>query len=159
MVIVFWFVLDNLSMLFYVSILNFKEKSSWSDKIGVKILFFCIFCSSILFFNLLFDVFVEIQTEYGGYNSINMDLGAIIVFLCISLLSHSNEYLQELEKIRLGTYQSEMMRHFVLRFFLLYGLIIVAIISFQVFEEGVLVGLIGVRAILRIRSKKMRALL
>lgn len=159
--LILWFMVDTIGMLFFGVILFHKENKSWISTIGFILV-------SFFFIGLLIGLYsgiVKFIKDLHMEDLINTDPFQIInpvilpIILSCSILSHQASYSTELQRMKDGTYKSAYLKHFFLRYILIYALILFMIAFFVYFQIGIIVALIGIKAILRVFNKRIREIL
>ena len=157
--LIVWFMIDTSSMLFFAIILFHKERKSWIDTIG-----FLIISPMFVFFQgALYNSVIKFIKDVGLEDQINADPTQLInpilfpLIISFSILNHYASYSLELRRFENGTYNGAFIKHFFLRYILTFAIVLFMIAFLVYFELGLIVALIGVKAILRVFNKKSRA--
>lgn len=154
--LVLWFIIDTLVMLIFTWILFHKESNDWTKTIGFGIIAFVIVSFLLAFYNLIMGHIEDIDMGH----LVNTDPSQILnsyIFpfaLCSMGLNHYAEFERSLYKMKVGTYKSGFIKRFFMRYILMFGLVLTIVLSFIYFNIGIIIGLIGIKAVLRTMNRK-----
>lgn len=153
--------LDTAAMIIFGVILFKKEGNDWITTTG-----YIIMCLIVVF--LLAALYTGVQDfieDLKMEDVVNSDplqiLNPVVlpIVLTCSILAHHAEYVQELKRMKEGTYTSSYLKHFFIRYILISAMIMFIIFFFVYFQIGIVIALIGVKAFLRVYNKRLRAIL
>lgn len=159
--LIIWYMIDTVCMLLFGIILVHKESSDWMD----TVIFVTI--SPMMIF-LLFglyrgveDFIVELKMEDQVISDPNLVINSYLlpIMLVCSTLGHYAEYSKDIERMNNGTYNSAYLKHFFLRYILIYAFVLFLIFFYVYFQMGIVILLLGMKAILRVFYKKFREII
>jgi len=159
--LILWFMVDTSTMIFFGIILFRKEGNDWVGTVGFIITSFIVVGLLACLYMGVEKFIIELKME----ELINSDPSQIInpivlpIVLSCSILSHHAQYVQELKRMKEGTYTGAYLKHFFLRYILISALIVFIVFFFVYFQIGIIIALIGVKAFLRFFNKKFRSIL
>lgn len=156
--LILWFIIDTLVMLGFVWILFHKENNDWIKTFGFGFLAFGIVCFLIAFYNGIIGHITDLETEHMVRSDPSHILNLYILpfALCVMGLNHYAEFQRSLYKMKNGTYKSGFIKRFFMRYLLVCGLVVIIVFSFVYFNIGIIIALIGIKAVLRSMNKKIR---
>jgi len=159
--LILWFMVDSSAMIFFGIILFKKEGNDWVTTIGFSISSFLIICMLAGLYSGVESFIEDLNMEDMIKTDPSQILNPVIlpIVLCCSILNHHSHYIEELIRMNNGTYNSTYIKHFYLRYILISALILFIIFFFVYFEIGIVIALIGIKALLRIFNKKLRNVL
>ena len=145
-------------MLIFTWILFHKESNNWIYTIGFSTIALVVVTTLIAIYNVIMFYIEDIEMDHIVNADPTQILNPIILpfALCSMGLNHYAGYARSLDKMKNGTYQSGFIKRFFMRHILILGLVLVIVFSYIYFNIGIIIALIGVKAVLRTMNKKIR---
>jgi hypothetical protein len=167
--LVFLFIVDSGVMSLFANILFFLEYKDFIRSFGFIIISIVMLLGMLALFQSIFQFMLELQMEeMNGLNTweasylyVSPVLQSYILSLILvsSGLNHYSAFDESLHKRKEGTYNSTFIKHFFLRYVFLMGIILLMVIGQHYFNATLIIGLIIIKAILRLWKRKYRTII
>lgn len=158
-----YFMIDTATMSLFAIILFYKERNDWIHSFGFIFIVFLMLVFMLAIYNSVLqyiDDLAKLDIPTQAIDPTHLFNPVVIpLVLCFSALTHYAEYESDLQRMKLGTYNSSFIKHFILRYFMINGLVLLMVFSFVFYNLTVIVGLLAVKSILRLINKKYRKIL
>jgi hypothetical protein len=167
--LVFLFVIDSGVMSLFSNILFFLEYKSFIKSFGFlmasTLMLFCMLALFQSIFQFMRELGIEGMEDRNTWETLAAYIQPVLQFhvlpivLISSGLNHYAAFDESLQKRKEGTYSSSFIKHFFLRYVFLMGVILLMVIGQHYFNATLVIGLIIIKAILRLWKRKYRTII
>jgi len=167
--LVFLFIIDSGVMSMFANILFYLEEKSLFSSFGFLMISILMLFGMLGIFESIFQFMKELQIEGMEKNKpfeamqvyVLPVLSSYIlpIILVSSGLNHYATFSESLQKMKNDTYTSTFIKHFFLRYLFLVLITLLMVVGQYYFNVSIIIGLIAVKAILRLWKRKYRTII
>ncbi|MFT6166248.1 MAG: hypothetical protein ACJAV5_000133 [Vicingaceae bacterium] len=158
--LIVWYMVDTSVMLLFAIIITHISSKDWLDTFA-----FIVLAPIFIFimFGLLHavnELIVELRLQNEVVSDPRLVFNSFLfpIMLICSGLNYFTEFQNDKIKIENNTYKHDFLKHFFLRYTLIFALVACLALFYIHFQIGIIILLIAVKAILRVFNKKVRTI-